>query len=300
MIFDWILATGLGAALFGKTISEQTNKELIRQPRIDAEKKIADAKARLKDEYIKMYNHFHIMHQSGPIYYLSTPQKAGTSKAFYVDCASKQEVLSKMKNRAETQLYKLAIAGYDEDSQDIFPFSINGTYILETMSLIMSDEEKEKILKKTKYNPPSFTERDFLTFGDPNKTINITEIIPESMGYGLSRWEERPLVIGSPYAMYHQHHCIKSSFYLEHEDDPQYQDQIKSIRMWNVKYYDIQYIRQNFPPPNREDEISKLHAVAATYEYFRLRNEKMSRKDLMTLLQYAGISERIQSTHIVW
>lgn len=302
MIFDWILATGLGAALFGKTISEQTNKELIMKPRLEAEKKIADAKAQaqaaLKEEYRTIYHHYKSEGKTGPLYRLGYGGDDRTG-IFFVRAIDQQSASEAFKVRYKKRFSKFTDGTYANDSiyAVLYPPHASKIYILESMSDIMTREEKQKILTDTNYNPPPFTERDFLINGDANKIVDITEVIPKSMGYGLSRWEERPLAIGSPYAMYHQRHCVKSKFYLEHESDPKY----KRAAEW-FKNSDLTMMPQCVQgyPDGRDSESARLHAVAATFEYFTLRGEPMPLWQLEYLIKYAGISEQFQREHIVW
>lgn len=297
MIFDWILATGLGAALFGKTISEQTNKELIMKPRLEAEKKIADAKAQaqagLKEAYRTMYHHYEVYQSQGPLYnvgiYSSEPG------IFFVKSIEQGKALEALKTIQKKRFLKFTDGTHARNPvyNVLYPPHASKIYILELMTEMMTEEEKHQIIINSNYNPPQFTERDFLTFGDTTKIVNLTE----RSGYGYRCWNEMPLVVGSPYAMYHQNHCIKSRFYLEHESDPRYE---RAAKWFNSSDFTAIKCCSKGTPGQKGSDSAKLHAVAATFEYFTLRGEPMPLWQLEYLIKYAGISEQFQRKHIVW
>jgi len=297
MIFDWILATGLGAALFGKTISEQANKKIIMQSQIDKEKKIADAKASLKDEYIKTFHHYWSHPELAPVYL----------GRYFVRATTKEEICEILNKELKDFILSYAKGNHKNCVVDsvLYPENTSAIYILESMPLIMTKEEQERILQETNYNPPALRRRDFLTpdFFSEEYPDDIIIDMNEYCYYGAQPWKYMKFTTGSPYAMYHQKHCIKTKIYLQHENDPKFRRAANGLGRMPLTPEEMRTpkdIKRSYPYNRNNQEERKFYAVALTDEYYRLKGETISIADLKLLLRYANISEEYQKQHIIW
>ena len=281
MIFDWIL----GATLFVKQSVDSAHKELVQKPELERQEKIQQAKEALDPKYKKRYDAYirdykEGIHHLSNLYYVLGPRdkvQMYHESHFYYGCTSTHDVKEYLKEKYRQEQIRVA------NGEQIGSINKPGEplYVLEHMIDIMSEEEKQRIIEETDYNPPEFCQRDFFISDAERQAVEERE---KREGYTLPIYRHY-LAIGSPYAMYHQQHPVKSMEYLQRETDPEYQSQVARILLW-------------FEPRVHEDyaqspqyEKGRLAAVSLTYKYFKLRGEDMSKEQLRLLFKYADIRD---------